>query len=222
MKTINKIMETIIQVSEDGEHTYSITKMEGQEKGKHMIVLLLYPTRNEQNMIYDDDTTKHVLSHMNEMGFHSVTMLNLFSKVVNGCRMSTRGITVDRENLDYITERYIQNEAFKDSTWVIAWGSSMSTSQTVNHAKTELLTKWYKQFPKGKLYQFMAPGIDKDDNKTVHPLFLGIRSKFSKWSLDVFDGKAYMKDLKEREAEKQERMQQRMKELAKKRKEAKE
>lgn len=206
MKTINKVMETILQASDDGTHTYSITKIMGQEEmGKHMIIVLLYPTRSEQNMNYDDDTTAHVLAHMGELGFKSVTIINLFSKVVNGCRMSTRGITVDRENLDYITERYIENESFKDSTWVIAWGSSMSTSKAVNETKKELLIKWYKRFPKGKLYQFSAPGIDKEDNKTVHPLFLGIRSKFSRWSLEVFNGREYIELLKKQEAEKEEK-----------------
>lgn len=183
MKTIEKEVKTILKTSEDGEHTFSITKVTAGEIKKHMIMVLLYPTRTEENMLSDDDTMNHIITHLNELGFDSVTILNLFSKVVKGCRMSTRGISVDRENLDYIREEFIQNELYKNSTWVIAWGTTAKTSKAVNEAKTELLETWRKRFPKKKLYQLAVKGMDTTDGMAVHPLFLGIRSKYGKWNL---------------------------------------
>lgn len=203
MKTINKTIETILQVSEDGEHTYSVTKFADGEKKKHLILVTLYPTRNEKNIGADDSTMNYILTHLEEMGFDSVTVLYLFSKVVNGSRMSMRGIEVDRENLDYIKLRYIENEAFQDSTWVVAWGSACSSSKTVNRSKIELLEMWEKRNPKGKIYQLTTKGM-KNENP-LHPLYLGIHSKYSVWELKVFQHKKYVEKLKKQEEERVER-----------------
>ena len=215
MKTINRNVETILQASEDGEHTYSVTKLTDGEMKKHLILVMLYPTRTEENMLADDDTMYHILSHLKDLDFDTVTVLNLFSKDVNGCRLSVRGLEVDRENLDYIQERYIKNEAFKESTWAIAWGSANSTSKAINESKMELLTNWTAQFPKEKMYQLTAKGIDTKAGQTIHPLYLGIRSKFSKWKLEIFPHKKYMEFLKKQETEKQEkRIEREMKKTA--------
>lgn len=187
MKTIEREITTILKVSEDKEHTYSITKITAGEMKKHMILILLYPTRTEDNILSDDDTMNNIMSHLTEMGFDSVTILNLFSKVVKGCRMSTRGINVDRENLDYIKEQFIKNEAFKNSTWVIAWGQTAGRSKVVCEAKKELLEEWKKKYPKKKLYQLSVSGIEKTIGMAPHPLYLGIRKKMSKWVLAEID-----------------------------------
>ena len=205
MKTINRNVETILQTSEDGTHTYSVTKLTEGEMKRHLIVVMLYPTRTEENMLADDDTMCHILTHLKELDFDAVTVLNLFSKVVNGCRLSVRGLEVDRENLDYICERYIKNEVFRESIWVVAWGSAHSTSKVINESKIEFLTSWTEQFPKGKMYQLTAKGIDTKAGQMTHPLYLGIRSKFGKWKLEVFPHKKYMDFLKWQEEEKKER-----------------
>lgn len=192
MQTVNKTVETILVTSDNGECTYSITKrIDGQQK-KHMILVMLYPTRTAGNILADDDTMNHIMAHLPELGYDSLTILNLFSKVVKGCRMSTRGIMVDRENLDYIYDQYIRNEEFKGSDWVIAWGNTASTSKVVNESKEELLKTWGKQFPKKKLYQLTANGIETKEGMATHPLFLGIRCKFGKWVLKEINWKEHI------------------------------
>lgn len=189
MKTTERQVRTILHSSEDGEHTYSVTKYLSGERGKHMILVSLYPTRTEKNILVDDDTTKHLLAHLPELGFDSVSIINLFSKVVKGCRMSTRGIKADHMNLDYIRDTYILNEDFADSTWVIAWGASGSTSKGISEAKTELLRTWGKKFPKKKIYQLTASGMETKSESAPHPLYLGIRAGRAKWKLEEFDWK---------------------------------
>lgn len=192
MKTIEKQVQTILHTSDDGEYTYSVTKLLDGEKKKHMVLVSLYPTRTEKNLLVDDDTTKHLMAHLPELGFDSVSIVNLFSKVVKNCRMSTRGLEVDRMNLDYIRDTYIQNEAFSDSTWVIAWGSSGSTSKGIRQAKEELMGLWKKRFPKKKIFQLAVPGAEAGSGSALHPLYLGIRAGRAKWKLTEFDWKSCM------------------------------
>lgn len=183
MKTIQREIQTILKVSDDREKTFSITKITDTEMKKHMIIVLLYPTRTEENMIADDDTVNYLMSHLQELGFDSFTIINLFSKVVKNCRMSVRGIKVDNQNLTYIKEQFINNDAFKNSTWVIAWGQTAGRSRVVCQAKIELLEAWRNKFPRKKLYQLSAPGLEKNAGIVPHPLYLGIRKRQSKWNL---------------------------------------
>lgn len=205
MKTVEKETKTILHTSDDGSHTYSLTKILNGERNKHMILVSLYPTRTEQNLTSDDDTTKHLLTHLPELGFDSVSIINLFSKVVKGCRMSTKNIQVDKINLDFCRDAYILNKAFEDSTWVIAWGATGSTSKGIRDAKIQLLELWGKQFPKKKLYQLTAPGIDSEEVVAVHPLFLGIRASHAKWGLKEYDWRQCVNAMKEEEKKKGEK-----------------
>lgn len=206
MKTVEKETKTILHTSDDGAHTFSVTKLlDGKLDGhRHMILVGLYPTRTEENSSVDDDTMRHLLSHLPELGFDSLSVINLFSKVVKNCRMSTRGIEVDRMNLDYIRGTYIENESFSDSTWVIAWGATGGTSKAVNASKIELLEIWGKKFPKRKIFQLNALGVELKEGDPVHPLFLGIRAGSAKWSLESFDWRKCVKALKEEQERKAE------------------
>lgn len=193
MKTIQKEIQTILKISDDKEKTFSITKITDGDMKKHMIIVLLYPTRTEENMIADDDTVNYIMSHLRELGFDSFTIINLFSKVVKSCRMSVRGIQVDEENLTYIKEQFINNDAFRNSTWVIAWGQTAGRSKVVCHAKMELLEAWKKKFPRKKLYQLSAPGLESSAGVVPHPLYLGIRKRQSRWTLTEVDFEKLMK-----------------------------
>lgn len=182
MKTKNykAAVETEIVCSPDGQNTYSVTKrLPGQEGGKGVMVLL-YPTRTKDNLYAEDSTLGHLVAHMGELGLNELTVINLFSQVVEG-KLSARGLEVDSENLKFIDELMKQENVGFDK-FIVAWGSSMATSYACQRAKAELLNIFRANFPKGKAYQLMTTDIDLR-TEFAHPLFLGIRGKNGLWSL---------------------------------------
>lgn len=83
---------TSLTASENGEHTYAFTKDFEELNGKRGVLILLYPTRTEENYHVEDSTTIHIMKHMKQLGLKSYTIVNLFSHVVRK-RLSTRGLT---------------------------------------------------------------------------------------------------------------------------------
>lgn len=117
---MSKIMEkeialkTKIIASTEGDRTYAITKtLEGMEGGRGIFVLL-YPTRNIENLHVEDSTNVHLLNHMKELGLSSYTIVNLFATVTQS-KLSTRGIELDVENMKYIKDKIFKGlDAEKD------------------------------------------------------------------------------------------------------------
>lgn len=59
MKTINTCIETELVCSDNGKNTYCITKrLKGVEDDTGIIVML-FPTRNAENLNSDDSTINH-------------------------------------------------------------------------------------------------------------------------------------------------------------------
>ena len=108
--TSSVCVETEIVASEDGLHTYEVTKKLKGTEGEKGIIVLLYPTRTADNIYAEDSTLNHLVSHMQEMHLNELKIINLFSKVVDG-KMSSRGLQVDTENLDYI-DTLMSDKAF--------------------------------------------------------------------------------------------------------------
>jgi len=78
---MSKIMEkeialkTKITVSAEGDRTYAITKtVEGMEGGRGIFVLL-YPTRNIENLHVEDSTNVHLLNRMKELECGSIAVV---------------------------------------------------------------------------------------------------------------------------------------------------
>lgn len=184
MKTINAKIETELIVSDDDLHTYEIIKRLVGVKGECGYLISLYPTRNKDNIFSNDSTMNHIASHMEELGFNELHIINLFSKVVQG-KMSARGLQVDSENMKYI-DRLMADKKFQDSKLVIAWGNSMLTSQAVIDSKSEIFTMFKKYCPKSKLYQLSPIGRQVDSTIAPHPLYLGIRADDATWGLQEF------------------------------------
>ena len=118
---------------------------------------------------------------MQELGLNELRVINLFSQVVEA-KLSAKGLAVDEDNLNYI-DSLMADKSFKDNKFIIAWGSSMSTCYACNKAKAEVLTLFRKHCPRTKAYQIVTENLDITA-LFAHPLFLGIRSGNTKWSLD--------------------------------------
>lgn len=184
MKTISAKVETDLIISDDELYTYEIIKRLVGVEGECGYLISLYPTRNKNNIHSNDSTMNHIVSHMAELGFNELHIINLFSKVVQG-KMSVRGLQIDKENMKYI-DSLMADSKFQNNKLIIAWGNSMLTSQAVIDSKSEIFTMLKKYCPKNKLYQLAAIGKQVDSNIAPHPLYLGIRAADSTWGLQEF------------------------------------
>ena len=150
-------------------------------EGECGYLISLYPTRTAENIFSNDSTLNHLVSHMQELGFNELHIVNLFSKAVS----SQRGLTIDEENMQYI-EKLMSGKEFADSKFVIAWGNSMQNSQAVSDSKVRIFNMFLKHCSKGKLYQITTMDRNIEPTPAPHPLFLGIRASSSVWGLQEF------------------------------------
>lgn len=181
MKNYKAIVETEIVTSDDGLHTYELTKRLVGCEGEYGYLISLYPTRSEENVFANDVTTNHLVSHMQELGIAKLNIINLFSRTVT----SQRGLAIDEDNMEYI-EELMQTEDFKSCKFIVAWGNSMQNSQAVAESKVRILNMFLKYCPKNKLYQLTTLDGRIDSTIVPHPLFLGIRANDSIWGLKEF------------------------------------
>lgn len=181
MKNYKAIVETEIVTSDDGLHTYELIKRLVGCEGECGYLISLYPTRTAENIFSNDSTLNHLVSHMQELGFNELHIVNLFSKAVT----SQRGLTIDEENMQYI-EKLLSSKEFADSKFVIAWGNSMQNSQAVSDSKVRIFNMFLKHCSKGKLYQITTMDRNIEPTPAPHPLFLGIRASSSVWGLQEF------------------------------------
>lgn len=181
MKNCKSIVETEIITSDDGLHTYELIKRLVGCEGECGYLISLYPTRTAENIFSNDSTLNHLVSHMQELGFNELHIVNLFSKAVT----SQRGLTVDEENMQYI-EKLMSRKEFANSKFVIAWGNSMQNSQAVSDSKVRIFNMFLKHCSKGKLYQITTMDRNIKPTPAPHPLFLGIRASSSVWGLQEF------------------------------------
>lgn len=188
------LLKTSIKASPDGARTYSLGKsLESLEGGKG-IFILLYPTRTMENLHVEDSTNVHLLNHMKELGLKEYVIVNLFSTVTQS-KLSTRGLTLDTENLNYIKESIFRGLRNQTDKVIIAWGNSHQTSRVVNRAKLEVLKMWEEIHGDGTLYQLAAEGLGTE-NVGVHPLYMGIRYANAIWKLELYPTEKAMAELK--------------------------
>lgn len=182
-ETKSTVVTTIIS-SEDGKNTYEIRKEIIGENGRTAVVIMLYPGTSYRDILKCDSTSQAIINHCKELGIYDLRVTNLFSKVCSS-RMSTRNIEIDTENIAYI-EGIMKEENAKSYDWIIAWGSSMSSSVVANQSKYQILLKLQKHLPSVKPKQFTVDNIDIQNEKGVHPLYLGIYYKNQVWKLQDY------------------------------------
>ena len=188
-------IRTKIVSSDDLQHTFSVTKtLEGAE-GKDGIIIQLNPTITAEETTEMDNTTMHLLNHMQELGFRSVEMINLFSKVCKG-KMSSKNLELDIDNIKYI-EAIMKDKGFREKVFVVAWGSSMASSKACNETKRQIITMFRKYCKNGTIWQLRSSKLDVAKYPAVHVLYLGIRHKSEKWSIIPFDTSEIDEQIKE-------------------------
>lgn len=185
MKTIKATVHTELITSDDGQHTYEVIKQLEGVDGECGYLISLYPTRDETNIFASDSTLNHLVSHMQELGFNELHIINLISTVVNSGKLSTRGLQIDRENMEYI-DKLMSTKEFQNSKFIIAWGNSLLSSNAINESKLKIFEMFNTHCPKGKLYQLTTIGLTLDSDIAPHPLYVGIRGGDFQWGLKEF------------------------------------
>lgn len=186
-------LKTKITTSPDGTRTYAITKTIESLSGGRGIFVLLYPTRTPENLHVEDSTNVHILNHLKELGLSRYTIINLFSTVTKS-KLSTRGLALDKDNMEFIRNNIFKNYNASSDKLIIAWGNSHQTSKTINQAKLEILKMWAEMYQNTEVYQLSANGLAKD-NIGVHPLYMGIRFSNAPWKLTAYPILKAIKDL---------------------------
>ena len=184
MKTVKSTISTEVITSEDGLHTYEVIKRLDDGEGECATLISLYPTRCEKNIHANDSTLNHLISHFGDLGMNELHIINLFSKVVNS-KMSVRGLTVDKDNMQYI-DKLMAGKKFQSGKFIVAWGNSFQTSAAVTESKEKVLELFSKHCPKGKLYQLCAVGRNLDSDIAPHPLYIGIHGSNCRWGLKEY------------------------------------
>lgn len=186
LKVTESTVVTTIISSPEGRNTYEIRKDFIGLQGKTAVIMMLFPGTSDENILKVDNTTQSLIDHIEELGFKRLRIVNLFSKVCSA-RMSVKNIQADLENLEYITAVMKEAEA-KDYEWIIAWGSSMTTSKVANQMKKKLVQEIREYLPNVVLKQFMVDNLEDMQNEgALHPLFLKIRYSSSSWHLENYN-----------------------------------
>lgn len=210
MKASESILKTTIIASDDELNTYEVRKERIGVKGKTGVVILLYPSTKASEAFKCDDTTRALVEHMDCFGISCLRIVNLFSKICHA-RMSTRNLTVDTGNLEYIASIVAEKNS-EEYLYIIAWGSSMSRCVAANASKRKILELIRKACPKVALLQISARDVDVGCQSAIHPLWLKIRNANSEWILEPY---IMPKELQKTEKEDVKKEKQGEKELSK-------
>ena len=170
--------------SEDGKHTFAITKNFPDREGNKALVIQLYPTLTASDIDTTDITMLHMINHLDDLQLKEVTFVNLFSKVCK-VRPSVKDMEIDEENLAQIKNIMLQSD-FSEYVTIVAWGSSMEKNQIANEMKRRFIKMYREIVPKGILWQLTADDIYLKNESAVHVLYMGIRHKNSHWKLEKY------------------------------------
>ena len=175
MKILEGTLKTTVVADDEQMHVYEICR-EFDTDGDEVILLTLYPTLVEPNTF--DLSSVHLMNHASDGGlmFKKVRFVFLYSKVANS-KLSTKGLAVDEDNLNYLREIIGK---LPDAKIVIAFGSSMEKCPAVIESKVKLFKMIKELRPNDALWQISADGLEEE---SPHILFCGIRFNNQSWSL---------------------------------------
>ena len=168
MKTETTQIKSKALFSNDGLHRLLLRKEWDKNKKTAMIITINPNTADTLNM---DLTTMLVINNLNKLGFGSVNIVNLYSKIMP--KLSLR-FNSDNDLIDSETDTIIEQYATMSNAIIIAWGSVGNNSQRVRDRQTELLEMLSKH--ENKLYQIGENGY--------HPLTPAIRNE---WELEPYN-----------------------------------
>lgn len=168
MKTETTVMKSKALFSDDGEHRL-LLRREWDKNGKSAMIIMINP--NTADTLCMDMTTMLVLNNLYKLGFGSVNIVNLYSRITP--KLSLRFNSDDdliAKECDEIIEQY----AATSDAIIIAWGSLGNTSERVRERQADILERLSKF--RNKLYKIGEHGY--------HPLTPAVRSQ---WDLVPYE-----------------------------------
>ncbi len=168
MKTETTTVKSKALFSDDGQHRLLLRKEWDKNKKTAMIVMINPNTADTLNY---DLTTMLVINNLNELGFGSLNIVNLYSRIM--LKLSLR-FNSDDDLIDKECDEIIQQYAAMSDAIIIAWGSIGKNSQRVRERQSDIL-KLLEQYA-NKLYKIGEEGY--------HPLTPAIRTD---WTLEPYN-----------------------------------
>ncbi|MCI5844511.1 MAG: DUF1643 domain-containing protein [Oscillospiraceae bacterium] len=168
MKIETTVIKSEAMFSEDKTHRLLLKKQWNSEKPSAMIIMI---NPNTADTIHFDMTTMLVINNLCKLGFGSVNIVNLYSRITE--KLSLR-FNSDEDLIADETDNTIEQYAAMSDAIIIAWGSVGKNSQRVRERQAYVLNlmKPYAN----KMYQ-----IGKD---ACHPLTPSVRKE---WVLEPYD-----------------------------------
>lgn len=189
METVNSTgsITTTITTSKDQKKCFAIERTLREAEGGKAILFGMFPTlgNNEEDKYTLDKTAKHLMDHMKDLGLRNIIVVNLFSKICRGFKMSSRNLMVDEENLEYIDHLFKMAD-IKDYKLIMAYGCSMGTSNALKETLKALFTLIEFYGLSDQVFQITTNGLSTANQRAVHLLYLGIRHPSAHWRLEPF------------------------------------
>ena len=154
--------------ADDKEHRLLLRKEWDSEKPTAMVIMINPNTADTVNF---DMTTMLVLNNVSKLGFGSVNIVNLYSRIMEKLDLRFNG---DDELIDDEADEIIQQYAAMSDAIIIAWGTIGKNTLRVRERQKYLL-ELIKQHA-GKMYQ-----IGRND---CHPLTPAVRRE---WTLEPYE-----------------------------------
>lgn len=168
MKTETTVMKSKALFSDDGEHRL-LLRREWDKNGKTAMIIMINP--NSADTLCMDMTTMLVLNNLYKLGFGSVNIVNLYSKITP--KLSLR-FNSDDDLIAKGCDEMIEEYAVTSDVIIIAWGSLGNTSERVRERQADILKRLSKF--RNKLYKIGEQGY--------HPLTPDVRSN---WDLVPYE-----------------------------------
>lgn len=168
MKEETKVIKSKALFSDDGKHRFLLRKEWDKNKKSAMIIMINPNTADTLNM---DLTTMFTINNLNKLGFGSVSIVNLYSRIME--KLSLR-FNSDEDLLESNTDGIIEQYAAMSDAIITAWGCVGNNSQRVRDRQSELLELLENH--RNKLY--------KIGEKGYHPLTPAVRNE---WELEPYE-----------------------------------
>ncbi len=154
--------------SDDKKHRLLLKKEWDKNKKSAMIIMINPNTADTLNY---DLTTMLVMNNLSNLGFGSVSIVNLYSRITEKLKLRFNS---DEDLIDYETDTIIEQYASMSDAIIIAWGSVGRNTKRVRERQREILEKISEH--KNKMYQIGKEGC--------HPLTPSLRSY---WELEPYE-----------------------------------
>lgn len=177
MPTVLKsTIKTEAYFSEDNKYRYLLRK-EWDKGSKTAMVIMIHPSIADTVLL--DHTTIYVINNLHSIGYGSVEIVNLFSKIDTKINLKEELSELIGEE----TNRFIRKAGYKADIIIIAWGSIGDRNKKVKARQDEVLDLLREYKEKMNII------CDPRGKRGLHPLCPSVRNG---WILEPcrFEGKA--------------------------------